>query len=62
MSTKLGSASRAREIANLFDAWRRAFDLQDHATMAVARRAIDAMVAGRTPSEPDVRAIENFIG
>jgi hypothetical protein len=25
MSTMLGSASRAREIAKLFEAWRRAF-------------------------------------
>ena len=58
MSTTLGSASRAREIARLFEAWRRAFDARDTEMMAVARRAIDAMVAGKMPREADMRAIK----
>jgi hypothetical protein len=51
MSTILGSARRARALNDLFAAWKRACDMQDHATMTVARRAIDTMMAGRTPSE-----------
>lgn len=46
MSTNLGNASRAREIARLFEAWRRAFDRQDHEAMTSAKRAIDALAAG----------------
>ena len=38
----LGNARRARELSNLFAAWRRVCNLQDRETMAVARRAIDA--------------------
>jgi len=34
MSTKLGRASRARELNNLFAAWKRAFELQDLEMMA----------------------------
>jgi hypothetical protein len=51
MGTMLGSASRAREIAKLFDAWRRAFDVQDYGAMVSARRAIDAVVAVETLRE-----------
>jgi hypothetical protein len=42
MNTKLGDAGRARELAELFEAWRRAFDAQDHASMQRTKRAIDA--------------------
>ena len=58
MSTTLGSASRAREIARLFQAWRLAFDAQDYRATMSAKRAIDLMLAGTTPSEADVRAID----
>ena len=47
---------RARELARLFEAWRRAFDAQDHAAMQSATRAIDAFAAGDAPRE------EKFIG
>ena len=39
--------SRARELDNLFAAWKRASDLQDHGMMTITRRAIDAGAAGR---------------
>lgn len=45
MGTILGDAGRARKLARLFAAWRRAFEAQDHAAMAAARRAIDAAAA-----------------
>lgn len=61
MSTMLGSASRAREIATLFEVWRRAFDLQDAEMMAVARRAIDSAVVGTAPLASDMRAIKRFV-
>jgi hypothetical protein len=60
MSTMLGSASRARELNNLFAVWKCAFDLQDAEMMAVARRAIDAAVTGRRSSTPDMAAIKRF--
>ena len=46
MGAELGSAKRARKLARLFEAWRRAFDTQDHAAMQSARRAIDAVAIG----------------
>jgi hypothetical protein len=49
MARSLGDAQRARELARLFEAWRRAFDRQDIEAMAAARRAIDATAAGRPP-------------
>jgi hypothetical protein len=52
--------SRARELNNLFVAWKRACDLQDHDMMTIARRAIDAGVVGNTPREADMRAVENY--
>ncbi len=42
MGTKLGNASRARKLAGLFEAWRRACDSQDYAAMQAAKQAIDA--------------------
>jgi hypothetical protein len=45
MSTKLGSAKRARRLARLFERWQRAFDAGDEATARAARRAIDAAAA-----------------
>jgi hypothetical protein len=47
MSVTLGNASRARELAKLFEAWRRAFEVQDHVAMQRARRAIDSVMAGK---------------
>jgi hypothetical protein len=57
----LGRASRARELARLFEAWRRACDRQDALMMAVIRRAIDALLAGNTPRAADLRAIHKFL-
>jgi hypothetical protein len=34
-------------LNNLFAAWKRARDLQNHDMMTIARRAIDAGAAGR---------------
>jgi hypothetical protein len=53
----LGSASRAREIARMFEIWQRACYMQDKHMMAVARRAIDAAVGGKMRREADMRAI-----
>jgi hypothetical protein len=47
MGTTYGNAKRARKLARLFEAWRRASDAQDYAAMQSARHAIDAMIAGR---------------
>lgn len=44
MGIRLGDAGRARKLARLFRAWRRALDARDYAAMARARRAIDATV------------------
>ena len=41
------SVSRACELNNLFAAWKRARDLQNHDMMTIAKRAIDAGAAGR---------------
>jgi hypothetical protein len=41
MGAKLGSAKRAREIARLFEAWRRAFNGGDRHAMKIAKREID---------------------
>lgn len=46
MGARLGSAKRARELARLFKAWRRAFDAEDHETMQRVRRAIIAVATG----------------
>jgi hypothetical protein len=54
MGKTLGNATRARELARLFEAWRRAFDAQDVAAMTSARRAIDALAAG----DMDMRVVE----
>jgi hypothetical protein len=61
MATMLGSASRARELNNLFAVWKCAFDLRDQEMMTIAKRAIDAAIAGRTPSAADMTAIENYV-
>jgi hypothetical protein len=58
MGTKLGNASRARELQRLFEAWRRACDRQDAELMAAAKRAIDATVAGKTPRAADALVIK----
>lgn len=42
-------AGRARELARLFEAWRRAFDAQVYDAMRTARRAINAVAANGTP-------------
>jgi hypothetical protein len=60
MNPTLGNASRARDLSNLFAVWRCACDLQDHHMMVTARRAIDAMAAGRTPRAADMEAVENY--
>jgi hypothetical protein len=60
MSTILGSASRARALSNLFAVWTCACDLRDAEMMATARRAIDAMMVGKTPREADMAAVENY--
>jgi hypothetical protein len=60
MSKILGSASRARDLNNLFAAWKRACDMRDAEMMAVARRAIDAMMAGKTLRDADMAAVENY--
>ncbi|MCC8949205.1 hypothetical protein H8A97_29905 [Bradyrhizobium sp. Arg62] len=41
MGAKLGDAGRARELARLFEEWRRAFDAGDERAARAARRAID---------------------
>lgn len=46
MSTINGNASRTRELARLFEAWRRAFDARDQAAMENARRALDTWATG----------------
>jgi hypothetical protein len=61
MGTKCGNASRARELAKLFEAWREAFDRQDIEMVAIARRAIDATMAGHTPRAADMEAVEKYI-
>jgi len=61
MSTMLGNASRAREIARLFEVWRHACDLQDHDMMVIAKRAIDAAAGGKTPSAADMMVIKNYL-
>jgi hypothetical protein len=60
MSNMLGSARRARQLNNLFAVWKCALDLQDAEMMGVARRAIDAMAAGKMPRELDMIAIRRF--
>ncbi|MGY4166339.1 hypothetical protein [Bradyrhizobium sp. USDA 4529] len=60
MGAKLGDAGRARELARLFEAWRRAFDAGDERMMAVTKRAIDAVAAGDSPSSDDQRAIGSY--
>jgi len=45
MEKKLGSAKRARQLARLFEAWRRAFEAGDERAMRAARRAIDMWAA-----------------
>jgi hypothetical protein len=60
MSTTLGCASRAREIAKLFEAWPQGLDARDIRMVAAARRAIDAMAAGETPRTDDLAAIERY--
>jgi hypothetical protein len=50
MGTTLGNAKRARELQRLFEAWRPAFEAQDAEAMAIAKRAIDATVAGKAPT------------
>jgi hypothetical protein len=61
MGKLLGSARRARKLARLFEAWRRAFDAQDAETMAAAKQAIDAMVAGAKPGHADSTAIARYL-
>jgi hypothetical protein len=48
-------------LARLFEAWRRAFDAQDAETMAAAKQAIDAMVAGAKPGHADSTAIARYL-
>jgi len=60
MSTILGSASRARELSNVFAVWKCACDLQDHDMMTIAKRAIDAAIAGKTPRAFDMAAIKSY--
>ena len=54
MGATLGDARRARLLARLLEAWRRAFDAQDYAAMQSARRAFDAVAAGDTPRKADM--------
>jgi hypothetical protein len=61
MGVTYGSASRARELSNLFAVWTCACDLQDAAMMTIARRAIDDTMAGRTPRAADMAAVENYL-
>jgi hypothetical protein len=60
MATILSSASRARELNHLFSVWKCAFDLRDQEMMTIAKRAIDAAIAGRTPSAADMAAIAKY--
>jgi hypothetical protein len=60
MGTIIGNANRARDLARLFEAWRRAFDRQDHAAMRRARRAIDAALTGDALCALDVAAVGRF--
>jgi hypothetical protein len=58
MGTKLGDARRARELAKLFEAWRRAFEVQDKVAMQRARRAIDATFLEAMPQPANVKEID----
>lgn len=51
-SPKLLSTANLMATLPLFEAWRRAFDAQDHAAMRSARQAIDFIAAA---SEAGVR-------
>ncbi|MGY4174963.1 hypothetical protein ACVIHH_000254 [Bradyrhizobium sp. USDA 4518] len=55
MGAKLGDAGQARELAKLFETWRRAVDRQDAETMAAVKRAISALAEGRKGGARDDR-------
>jgi hypothetical protein len=38
-----------------------ACDLQDHDMMTIAKRAIDAAIAGKAPRAADIAAMKNFL-
>ena len=52
MGRKLGSAKQARKLAKLFERWRQAFEAQDAAAMAAARRAIEAFIHSNKAAAP----------
>jgi len=60
MEKKLGSAKRARQLARLFEAWRRACDRHDFDTMSAAMRVTDAIVEGLPPRPADIAAIKKY--
>jgi hypothetical protein len=62
MANVLGSATRARELQRLFEAWRQAYDAGDERAARAARRAIDEVLGGNKPRASDLKKNRQQVG